>query len=168
MYDCMEKIKQTIIFTLIRYFIAIKRIERPGPDEQIKFLPTYTEGTRYQRYKVPKVQGTKGTRYRRYKFILFFSFFFFPQSQIPNPKSQILGAPNGRGFSLGVKSFLKLYAHIFTKPLPSRTSSDDVKILKEEVEGTQEVSCNKIRLINKVDIKYMKCKSNSNQQYCFN
>ena len=51
-----------------------------------------------------------------------------------------VGEPNGKGFSLGSKAFVKLYRHLFLAPVSSRTSSDDLIVILNERENDEEVS----------------------------
>ena len=51
-----------------------------------------------------------------------------------------LGEPNAKGMSLGSRSFMKLYKNMFVDQTPSRTTIDDVAILRNEMRNNQEVS----------------------------
>ena len=50
------------------------------------------------------------------------------------------GEANGRGFSIGVKGFLKLFKSLLVQPLDGRMTRMDEEALREETEGCPEVN----------------------------
>ena len=70
----------------------------------------------------------------------------------------ILGASNGKGFTMGVRAWLKLARHLFVKPKDGRLSSKDMSTKIEETR-----KANNHDEVSTIKPHYNRSKSNGNQ-----